>query len=221
MIYSKRLPYKMKKISVPLNPEGFTLLELLIAITITSAVLAALYHTFFISHKALLSVDDSLVKIQESRSFMDTLKKEIESVLYSPDNARCVFRIDDRDFYGNQTSRLVMTTFSPLIKGMAKITYGVEERNGKLVMTKEIVSAMSGDDESRKFDLLEDIESFVLEGKHGKRWVKTWNSSLTKDIPDEIRVSVTISVSNEEQKNLTGVPFSISDITKVRTGKML
>jgi prepilin-type N-terminal cleavage/methylation domain-containing protein len=221
MIYSKKLLYKMKKKPVPFYPEGFTLIELLIAITITSAVLAALYHTFFISHKALVSVDNSIVKLQESRSFMDTLKKEMESVLYSPDNARCVFRIDDRDIYGNQASRLVMTTFSPLINGMAKITYGVEERDGRLVITKEIVSAMSPDDESRKLDLLEDVGSFTLESRYGDSWVKTWNSSLMKDVPDEVRISVMLSVPNEEEQKRIGVPFSISDIIKPRTGKKL
>jgi prepilin-type N-terminal cleavage/methylation domain-containing protein len=202
-------------------PEGFTLLELLIALVITSAVLAALYNTFFLSHRALVTVDESLLKLQEARSFVDTLKREIESVLYSPDNSYSVFKMDDRDFYGRQASRLMMTSFSPLISGMAKITYRVEERNGKLVITKEMVPALSQPAESRNVDLLEDVESFTLEGKYGDRWVKTWDSALAKDIPDEVRISVTLFITNGEKQEQAKVPFSISDIAKPKMGKRL
>lgn len=196
-------------------------MELLIAIVIMSAVLAALYHTFFLSHRALVAVDESLLRLQESRSFEDALKREIESVLYSPDNSYSVFKMDDRDFYGRQASRLVMTSVSPLINGMAKITYEVEERDGKLVITKEMVPALSQPSESRKVDLLEDVESFTVEGRYGDRWVKTWDSALAKDVPDEVRISVTLFITNGEKQNQTNIPFSISDIAKPRVGKRL
>ncbi|MDO8784630.1 MAG: prepilin-type N-terminal cleavage/methylation domain-containing protein [Syntrophales bacterium] len=211
----------MRKQSVPFCPEGFTLLELLIAFAIMSAVLTALYYTFFLSQRALVTVDESLLKLQESRSFVDTLKREIESVLYSPDNSYSVFKMDDRDFYGRQTSRLVMTSLSPLINGTARITYSVEERDGKLVITKEMAPALSQPSESRNFDLLEDVESFTMEGKYEDRWVKTWDSASAKGVPDEVRISVTLFLTNSEKQNRTGVPFSISDIAKPRIGKNL
>lgn len=186
-----------------------------------SAVLAALYHTFFLSHRALVAVDESLLKLQESRSFVDTLKREIESVLYSPDNSNSVFKMDDRDFYGRQTSRLMMTSLSPLINGMARITYSVEERDGKLVITKNIVPAFSQSSENRNVDLLEDVESFTLEGKYGDRWVKTWDSTLAKDIPEEVKISVTLFITNGEKQAKSRVPFSISDVARPKIGKKL
>ena len=186
-----------------------------------SAVLAALYHTFFLSHRALVAVDESLLKLQESRSFVDTLKREIESVLYSPDNSNSVFKMDDRDFYGRQASRLMMTSLTPLINGMARITYSVEERDGKLVITKNIVPAFSQSSENRNVDLLEDVESFTLEGKYGNRWVKIWDSALAKDIPEEVKISVTLFITNGEKQAKNRVPFSISDVARPKIGKKL
>ena len=201
--------------------QGFTLLEVLIALTIMSAVLAALYHTFFLSHRALVAVDESLLKLQESRSFVDTLKREIESVLYSPDNSNSVFKMDDRDFYGRQASRLMMTSLTPLINGMARITYSVEERDGKLVITKNMVPAFSQSYESRNVDLLEDVESFTLEGKYENGWVKTWDSTLAKDIPEEVKISVTLFITNGEKQAKGRIPFSISDVARPKMGKKL
>ena len=214
--------YSLQPSAFSLQPkQGFTLLEVLVALTIMSAVLVALYSTFFLSHRALVAVDESLLKLQESRSFVDTLKREIESVLYSPDNSDSVFKMDDRDFYGRQASRLIMTSLSPLINGMARITYSVEERDGKLVIIKNIVPAFSQSPESRNVDLLEDVESFTLEGKYGDRWVKTWDSALAKDVPEEVKISVTLFITNGEKQAKSRVPFSISDVARPKIGKKL
>ncbi|MBU3948331.1 MAG: prepilin-type N-terminal cleavage/methylation domain-containing protein [Proteobacteria bacterium] len=206
--------------------NGFTLLEILISIAILSVVLTALYNTFFLSHKALAAVDGTLLKLQESRAFVDILKREIESVFYSPDNSFTVFSTEDRDFFGRQASRLTITSFSSSIDGVAKINYNAEERDGRLIITKEIISAFSQPDLSQpsgnyKVDMLEDMESFALECRYGNKWVKTWDSTLTKDVPDEVKISVTFFIANEDIKDKAGRLFIISDIAKPRIGKYL
>lgn len=208
------------------NLNGFTLLEILISIAILSVVLTALYNTFFLSNRALAAVDGTLLKLQESRAFADILKREIESAYYSPGNKHSVFRMNDRDFYGRQASRLTMTSFSPLIDGTAQITYNAEERDGGLVITKEIISAFSQKDlslpsGSRKVDMLEDVESFTVECRYGNIWVKTWDSGSTKYVPDEVKISVTFFLGDEGKQDKSGSLFVISDTAKPRTGKNL
>ncbi len=205
---------------------GFTLLEVLISISILAVVLTALYNTFFLSHKALAAMDGTLVKLQESRAFVDILKREIESAYYFPDNKYSVFIMDDRDFNGRQASRLTVTSLSPSMDGMAKITYNTEERDGRLIVTKEIMSAFSQPNPSQpsasyKADMLEDIESFAVEVNYGSNWVKTWDSTLTKYVPDEVRISVTFFISNEDNRNKSGSLFVVSDIAKPRIGRDL
>ena len=211
----------MKKGWMQGRDEGFTLIEVLIAIAIMAMILITLYSTFALANRALFNVDQSLVKLQEARALVDTLKREIESTFYSKDISYCVFKMDDRDFYGRQTSSLTVTSSSPLIKGLANINYAVEERNGILVITKSMVSALSQAAENNKMDLLEDIESFTLEAKYQNAWVKTWDSSLTNITPDEVKIILTMRMKNREADDKNALPFSIFETARIRIGTVI
>ena len=214
----RTLEYCIKKGWIQGRDKGFTLIEVLISIAIMAMVLIALYSTFALANRALFNVDQSLVKLQEARAFVDTLKREIESAFYSKDISNCVFKMDDRDFYGRQTSSLTVTLSSPLINGLSNINYTVEERKGILVITKNMVSALSQSAENNKMDLLEDIESFTLQAKYQNAWVKTWDSSLTKITPDEVKIILTIRLKNREGDDKNALPFSIFETARVRIG---
>ena len=201
--------------------RGFTLIELVIAIAIMSMVLAALYSSFLLADRALVQVGESSLKLQESRAFVDTLKRELESIRYSPDNSFCVFKINDRDFYGRQASSLTMTTTTPLMKGLAKINYAIEERDGSLVITKSMVSAFSQEAEESRVDIVEDIESFTLQAKYQDLWVKTWDSSLSKNAPAEVKITLTMRMKSNKEEASSAVPFSVFETAKVMVGRPL
>lgn len=194
---------------------GFTLIEILVALAITSIVIAALYSTFFLSRRAVDAVDDSLLRLQESRAVVDVIKREMESALYEKDKPYTVFKLDDRDFYGKQASQLLFTSFSPLLPGLAKITYSVEESGGKIVLKKKIISAYASSVETKSIELMEDIESFTIEAKYTDKWVKTWDSEISNNIPDEIRVSMKIYTKRGD------TPLTISDIAYPKYKKTL
>ncbi|HXX56653.1 MAG TPA: prepilin-type N-terminal cleavage/methylation domain-containing protein [Thermodesulfovibrionales bacterium] len=208
--------------------DGFTLLEVLIALAIFSVVIAALYGTFFFSEKAVDAVGDSLLRLQEARSLVDTLKRELESAFYdstltSNNKSYTVFKIDDRDYYGKQASQVLFTSFSPLLPGLARITYIVEETDGKLTLKKKIISAFAQKDETKSVELMEEIDSFTIEAKFGDKWVKTWDTALTKKQPDEIRISLKIRTKKDTGKEKERSPertdsdsMTISDIAKPR-----
>lgn len=201
------------------SEEGFTLLEILIALGISVIVMTALYSAFFLSRKAVDAVDDSLLRLQESRALLDTIRREMESALYdqtkiSNGKAYTLFKLEDRDFYGRQTSRVSFTSFSPLVAGLAKIDYFVEEDNGKLVLKKKIGSAFAQINEPKSVELMEDVESFTVEVRYGDKWVKTWDSAESGR-PDEMRISVKVFAKKGE------TPFLVYDIAKWRYGKTL
>lgn len=202
--------------------NGFTLIEVLVAFLILSIVIAALYSTFFVSRRAIDSVDDSLIRLQEARAVVDTLRKELEASLYSKEKEYAIFKLSDRDFYGRQASQAIFTSFSGLLPGLSKITYTVEEKEGVLVLKKEIVQAFTKPASHNYFGLIEDIGSFTIEARYNDQWVKTWDSSLSNSIPDEIRISIKIAPKKREgmrDNQVSRELITISETARPRPGR--
>lgn len=206
---------------IPHLERGFTLIEILVALAILSVIITALYSTFFLSHKAISAVDDSLVRMQEARNVLDVIKREIEAAVYSGDKKYTLFKLEDRDFYGKQASQLTFTAFSPLRPGLSKITYAVEEDKGSLMLRKKLISAFNQPPETNGMDLMEDMASFTVEAQYQGQWVKTWDSALNYGIPDAVKITVTILNKEKDKKQDSGMPYSISDIATPRIGKTI
>jgi general secretion pathway protein J len=210
-----------KDLLLPLHPPltkggqkggGFTLLEILIAVAILSIVLAAVYSTFFLSERAIEGVDESMLKLQESRRAIDIMRCELDSALYKNTDAATFLQMQDRDIRGEQASQLSFTAFSTLRPGLSRISYYIEENDNKLNLMKKIDSPYSNK-ETEGVDIIEDLEAFTVEAKYNDKWVKTWDTDVNGEIPDEIRISLTVSIK--------GKSVMLSDVSKPRIGKSL
>jgi len=204
--------------------RGFTLLEVLIALSLVSVIFAALYSAFFLSRKAVDAVDDSLLKLQESRAVLDVVKREIESSVYERNKSYTVFRLEDEDCNGTQVSRITFTTFSPGHPGLARIEYRVVESEGRLTLVKSVSSAYKRSADTRAAELIEDLDSFAVEIRFKDLWVKTWDSVLAQGRPEEIRISITINKKELKKPGEMGgsfPPFMVSDIARPMIGKTL
>lgn len=192
---------------------GFTLIEVLISVALISVIFASLYSTFFLADRAVGTVSGSLVKLQEARGIVDIMKREIESTLYSPDKTYSSFKVEDRDFYGRQASQLSFTAFSPIVNGLARIEYIVEETEGKMIMKKRIESAFSQGEPVEPVELMEEVESFAVEVLYEDKWVKTWDSGITNKPPEEVKISISLKIGESKEG------ISLSDIAIPRIGK--
>ncbi len=189
---------------------GFTLIEVLIAMAILSIVLAAIYSTFFLSHKAIEGMDESMLKLQESRKAIDILRCELDSSYYDGTDKNTFLKIQDRDFYGKQASQLSFTAFSTLRPGLSKVSYYIEDKDGKLNLLKKIESPYSKE-ETEGVDIIEDLEGFNVEAKYNDTWVKTWDTDINKEKPEEIRIGLTMMIK--------GKKVILSDVSKPRIGR--
>lgn len=179
------------------SETGFTLIEVLIAVAILSVVLAAIYSTFFLSHRAIEGMDESMLKLQESRRAIDILRRELDSAFYREKESNTFLKIEDRDIYGKQAAQLTFTTFSPLRPGLSKISYYIEDKDGILNLFKKVESPYSKE-ETEGVDIIEDLEAFTVEAKYNDKWVKTWDTEIIKDKPNEIRIGLTIMIKGKK-----------------------
>lgn len=187
--------------------RGFTLLEVLLAIAILSVILTALYSTFFLAHKALAGLDESLLGMHELRTTLHTMERELESAFQE---GGYLLTVKDRDIYGKQASVLSFSTFALPGPGLARVSYYVEEDDGRLVLYKEISTAYDEQAEARAAPLIEGIESFTVEARERDIWGRTWNDP---NMPDELSISITVKLNEKS--------FTLSESITPRIGGTL
>jgi general secretion pathway protein J len=189
---------------------GFTLIEVLIAVAILSIVLTAIYSTFFLSYRAIDGMDEYMLKLQESRMAIDILRRELDSTFYRGNETNTLLKIQDKDINGKQASQLTFTTFSPLRPGLSRISYYIEDKDGKLNLFKKLESPY-GKEKTDGVDIMDDLEAFTVEVLYNDRWVKTWDTDVTKSIPSEIRIGLSIMIK--------GNKMTIFDVSSPRIGR--
>jgi general secretion pathway protein J len=211
-MYSNNRTFILHPSSFILCRKGFTLLEVLIAVAVLSIVLTALYSTFFLSSRAMEDMDESMTKLQESRKAIDILRKELEAAYYKDDDEKTFVKILDKDLYGKQATQLEFTAFTTVRPGLSKISYYMEETDNKRTLFKKIGPSF-GKEESEGADIIEALEEFTIEAKYQDKWVKTWDTGITKKMPDEIKISLSVMIK--------GRKVTLSDTARPMYGKTI
>jgi general secretion pathway protein J len=187
--------------------RGFTLIEVMLALAIFSVILAALYGTFFLAHKAVDGLDDSLLRMHELRTAFDTMQRELEAATAGTENP---FVVRDRDIYGKDASQLTLTTLASPSPGLLRVSYYVADQDGSLVLYKRLLPAY-GQEEQAPSDMeapvLEDIEGFTVEIKRGNTWTKTWDDSKP---PEEMRLTISLRIQQRD--------FTMSETIRPKIG---
>ena len=178
------------------DKKGFTLIEILISLTLLTIVLGAVYSTFFSVQRALERFDNISLKYHETRTALDIMRREIEgAIVKNPraddesKNIKAGFVIKDRDVFGKTTSSLNLTAFSFKGSNLNTVFYYVTEKDGKLDLLKSEMPAAVPSKEY-KADIAEGIESFTVETMFNEKWVRTWDTKETGKLPEIVRISI-------------------------------
>jgi general secretion pathway protein J len=174
------------------SSSGFTLIEVLISLTLLTVVLGAVYSSFFTVQRALERFENVSLKYHEARTALDIIRREIEgSILKTEEKAKdkTLFEIKDRDVFGKNTSSLNLTSFSFKGYNLNAASYFVKENNGRLDLLK--TEAPAGiKSEGYTLEVMEDIEGFTVETLFNNKWVRTWNTAKTEKLPELVKVSI-------------------------------
>lgn len=174
--------------------HGFTLIEVLVSLTLLTVVLGAVYSSFFSVQRAVERFDNVSLRYHEARTTLDILRREIEAaILKNPKQEdvldRESFEVKDRDIFGKTVSSLDLTAFSFRGTGMSTLSYFVQDDNEVLSLMKNEKPPII-ESEGYTVDLINGIESFTVEVLFNNKWVKTWNAADTRKLPEAVRVTL-------------------------------
>ncbi len=196
------------------SSRGFTLIEVLIAFSLISVILVVTYRAFFLSHRASQEMDNTVLKLEEVRNCLDIMRREIEATYFDPKSrVENAFKIEDRDFYGQQASKITFSTFCSVRPGVAMVSYRAAQNGKKLTLFKDFPQFYAGEKDNISTEFLEGIESFTVEVPFQGEWIRTWDALENGGLPGQIRISIGASIGKRA--------ITLTEVALPRAGKRL
>ncbi len=179
------------------DKQGFTLLELLVALALLVIIAAALYGSYFTVIRGRDSATTGMESLRESAATLAQLRREIASALYRSGDKRLSFVVEDRDQFGKPASNLIFSTLGMTRPGEApssdlrEVRYGIREKEGKLLLARG-EKELFFDLEPQQYPQMEEIESFLVECEDSGKWVRSWDTALNGKLPDAVRITLIV-----------------------------
>ncbi|HZV81318.1 MAG TPA: type II secretion system protein GspJ [Geobacteraceae bacterium] len=177
--------------------RGFTLLELLLALTLLVILTAALYGSYFSLFKGRDAASEGMEARRELRTTLDLLRRELTGVIYRKNDKRFRFVVEDRDLYGKPASTLSFTAIAPpeagqsAVSDMIDTSYRIVENAGKMVLTRQ-AKDLHFTTEPLRYPQMENVEGFLVECLTGEKWVRSWDTAINLTLPVSVRVTITV-----------------------------
>ena len=178
--------------------NGFTLLEVLIAVVLLGILSTALYGSYFGVLQARERVSAGMESRRELGATLDLIRREVSSAQFNLADKRLRFMVEDRDTFGAPSSVLELTTLAPpsgqTIKesGVIAVTYRMAEKHAKQSLTRYERDLFSEDQAVYAYPQMERINSFLVECYDGTKWVKSWDTAINRTLPKSVRVTVQV-----------------------------
>jgi general secretion pathway protein J len=188
------------------DSRGFTLLELLISLTIVAMIVVVMFGAFRIGIRAWEKGEKDLGMRQRERIVLDLLKRQLASV--------CLTEVRDRDqrpilLKGDNKSLEFVSTI-PLTPGsrggLVYVRYAVTRETGndgeRLAFYEKGVASLDRKEgvltpaAADFFELLSGMNSIVFEylktrpGEAESPWQESWDPALEKGAPRAIRITL-------------------------------
>jgi prepilin-type N-terminal cleavage/methylation domain-containing protein len=190
---------------------GFTLLEVVLALSIFALMGTILYGAFSLSHSAVAKSQASFDRNQKLRSFTDLLGSYIRSSHPYRES-----REDPSVFYDGQENQLTFISSLSLAlggRGMAKVQIswdGGSEGSGSIRLEEQVPVRITLSEDSEDIDpggyrhdvvLQDDIKDFRLAyldpASEDERWEERWDGREKRALPRAVRLSYRNREGNE------------------------
>ncbi len=191
-----------------LSKDGFTLLELLISMTIMAMIVVIIFGGFRVGVRAWEKGESSVAGRQRQRIVLDLIRHQLASI--------CAAEVRDPEgepvrFKGNRTS-MAFVSHLALVPGPqagpAYVQYAVQKNAGdetvRLAFYERAATSpeMETDPEGGFYELLSGVKSIAFEylkirtDETESPWQESWDAAFDRGLPQAIRITL---LENEDK----------------------
>ncbi len=182
------------------TPGGFTLIEFLVALAITSILTTMVYMSFSSSFEMMEKVGSVSSRDRQVRITFSIIARELLASLPSPSQATETFLSLNGEVNGQPADTLTFFSFSHVRtvgeaaeSDLSRLSYRLE--NGSLMHREWVNPFSSSPSVVENYELANGLSGFNLRFYDGERWVDEWTSSRYGTLPEAVSVEL-ISQTN-------------------------
>lgn len=178
--------------------SGFTLLEMLVALAIAAIVITSISAVVLALTRHNTTVIEHGRNQQALREAISILQQELSSVVIDKPGGTARFNLENRDLYGKPASTLQFYTLNTAVAGKTsdqlRVRYSPTESPSGLVLRRSCADAFSVNqpDFQKDYPILGQLDGFLVECFNGSSWVSIWDSNMQTNLPQKIRITITI-----------------------------
>ncbi len=199
------MSWSISRHSFSRSERGFTLIEILVAISILAILLTSVYGIFSSVSLVRERLDADSAEYHRARVLFDRLGRELRGTYFQPRDKNLVFAgksVDD----GMVELELTTTAVSPLSQtgtGIAKVHYllikdSEDETGGLVLMRSENPAHESIDEgEAGMMRMVPGIEAMTLRFYNNGRWQEAWEGR-TSGLPDLVEIALQLRTGEEK-----------------------
>ena len=208
------------KYSISKNRNAFTLLEILVALSIAALIMSSVYGSYHATTKSILHCKPKSIVEQEARLFLQRFTSElrcsyagtvnpfsdkpVEYTLTSEMNLESFQKKESPLFAseeiirGNVFLQFVTSSFtsSPYhnIGGLAVVSYKLDN-SGKVLLrnVRNYIKGYEQNDNDLKWQpVLSNVKNITCEYLEDDKWKENWKSTETKVLPKVVKISLVL-----------------------------
>lgn len=176
--------------------KGFTLLEIVLAIALSSIVLLAVYFTYFGVNQSIDAASEGQEALETGRILMELIKQDIRGMAPPPKYPLIAVIDDIEDEEPSHRINFITTSAmgaNPF--GLSEVGYFIYKtpEGEKYFIRRESTEIKEElGEEGVDFELSRIVTSFKLSFFDGADWVEEWNSRSAGKMPKQVRIEITV-----------------------------
>jgi len=180
--------------------EGFTIIEVVLAVAISAILLTAVYYTYFNINRCIDAATEDQDALETGRILSELIKKDIRGI--SPNYSVLVGKNQVVDGFSLGQIEFVTSSGLPTDKlKVRRVEYALitTEEGEKILIKKQSTDLKDPLDSSTSapqvFEVSRIVKGFQLQFYNGTVWADTWDAStaLAGSLPTQIRVTIDVT----------------------------